>query len=302
MGFKLRKKESAGAGIRRVAREEIEDALEILEGKNADPEESVHELRKHFKKIRAILRLVRDEVGDEIYRRDNGAVRELGRGLAAARDASVRASAFDHLRSDSEKELPSDRVLPIRKTLAARRRAALGRLTRGSSLAAISRELDALRARVRAWPIRREGFSCFEPGLRRGYREGRKAGPDAYATREDDAFHEWRKRAKDLRYHVELLEPVWPEAMKDLEKSLHELTDRLGDDHDFADLRRALTTSPKIAPVDAAATVIELIDRRRSGLQAAARPIGARIYAEKPRAFGRRIGSYWDAWRSCPDE
>jgi CHAD domain-containing protein len=302
VGFKLRKKESAGAGIRRVAREEIEDALEILEKKNADPEESVHELRKHFKRIRAVLRLVRDEVGEDVYRRDNGAVRELGRHLASARDASVRASALDRLRSTYEKNFPADRVSPIRRALASRRRAALARLRRGSTLSSISRELEALRARVRTWPIRREGFFCLEPGLRRGYRQGRTAEADAYATREDDAFHEWRKRAKDLRYHVELLAPVWPEAMKDFEKTLHGLTDHLGDDHDFADLRRALTTSPKLAQADAAATVTELIDRRRSELQAAARPVGARIYAEKPRAFGRRIGSYWEAWRSCPDE
>jgi predicted GTPase len=91
--------------------------------------------------------------------------------------------------------------------------------------------------------------------------------------------------------------------MKDVEKTLHDLTDHLGDDHDFADLRRVLTTSPKLTEgADGVATVIELIDRRRSELQASARPIGARIYSEKPRAFASRIESYWNAWRSCPDE
>ncbi len=37
-------------------------------------------------------------------------------------------------------------------------------------------------------------------------------------SRTDEAFHEWRKRAKDLRYHVDLLEPVWPEVMENVEK------------------------------------------------------------------------------------
>jgi predicted GTPase len=91
--------------------------------------------------------------------------------------------------------------------------------------------------------------------------------------------------------------------MKDVEKTLHDLTDHLGDDHDFAELRRVLTTSPKLTEgADGVATVIELIDRRRSELQASARPIGARIYSEKPRAFARRIESYWNAWRSFPGE
>jgi CHAD domain-containing protein len=303
MGYKLKKNESTTAGIRRITREEVEEALELLEKKDTDIDETVHEVRKHLKKIRAVVRLVRDELGEKDYRRDNETVRGLGRRLASARDASVRASALDRLRAISESDFPSDRVSAIQKRLVSRRRSALGRLRRGSVLSAIARDLDALSKRVRAWPIRKEGFACLEPGLRRGYRQGRNAASRAYASRADEAFHEWRKRAKDLRYHVDLLEAIWPETMKNVEKTLHDLTDHLGDDHDFAELRRVLTTSPKLTEgADGVATVIELIDRRRSELQASARPIGARIYSEKPRAFARRIESYWKAWRSCPGE
>jgi hypothetical protein len=87
--------------------------------------------------------------------------------------------------------------------------------------------------------------------------------------------------------------------MKDVERELHDLTDRLGDDHDLADLRRALTGSRGLGK--GAVDVKRLIDhiaKRRAELQADARPIGARIYAEKPRLFSARVESYWDAWRS----
>jgi CHAD domain-containing protein len=303
MGFKLKKSESVGAGIRRVAREEIDAALELVEDRKADPEETVHELRKHFKKVRAVLRLVRDDLGEETYRRDNAAVRGLGRRLASARDAAVRVSALDRLRSEEEKDFPADRASALQRRLAARYRAALSRLRRGSTLGTMRRELEDLRQRVRAWPIHQEGFACLEPGLRRVYRQGRSGEKDAYATRADEAFHEWRKRAKDLRYHVDLLEPVWPETMKDMGKALHDLTDCLGDDHDFADLRRTLAESPAlVAGQEGVAAIIERIDGRRSKLQTAARPLGVRIYSEKPDAFSRRMESYWTAWRSCPDE
>jgi len=303
VGYKLKKNESANAGIRRIAREEIDEALELFEKKGSDPEETVHELRKHFKKIRAVARLVRDELGAEAYERDNASVRELGQRLASVRDSTVRVSALERLRSTYEKEFPAEETSPIQKRLASRHHAALGRLRRGTTLATIGRELEALRRRVRAWPLHQEGFSCLEAGLRRGYRQGMKGAAEAYASRTDEAFHEWRKRAKDLRYHVELLGPIWPETMKDLEKILHTLTDHLGDDHDFADLRSTLTTSTKLTEgAKGVTTVIELIDRRRSELQGAARPLGARIYSEKPRAFSRRIESYWEAWRSCPDD
>jgi CHAD domain-containing protein len=300
MAFRLKKNEGASAGVRRIAREAIDEAIEVLEDRKAEPAETVHELRKQLKKIRAIIRLVRDELGEKVYRRENRALRDLGRRLSAARDAAVRVSALDLLREKKDGgRLAADEVAPIRKRLAARRREAVRRVRRSAALPAIERELRNLRRRVRAWPLGKAGFSCLEPGLRRAYRDGRRAEVEAYAARTDEAFHEWRKRAKDLRYHVALLEPAWPDVMKDVEQALHDLTDRLGDDHDLADLRRVLNGSSALTKgSDGVARVFDRIAHRRSVLQADARPIAARIYSEKPKAFSARIAAYWDAWRS----
>ena len=71
MGYTLRKKESAAAGLRRIAREELDGALEELDGARGDSDELVHELRKHFEKVRSVLRLVRDEVGEETEGRED---------------------------------------------------------------------------------------------------------------------------------------------------------------------------------------------------------------------------------------
>jgi CHAD domain-containing protein len=161
---------------------------------------------------------------------------------------------------------------------------------------AFRRELGALRRRVRAWPLVNPGFGCLEPGLRRAYRDGKRSEAEAYAARTDEAFHEWRKRAKDLRYHVQLLGPAWSKPLEDLEKELHDLTDRLGDDHDLADLRQTLRRPRR--QTGHVGRVIDRIGHRRSELQADASPLGARIYAEKPRRFSKRIESYWDVWRA----
>jgi CHAD domain-containing protein len=299
MGFQVKKNESASAGVRRIARELADEAVDLIENKKEDPEDTIHELRKQLKKFRAVLRLVRGELGDEVYKRDNVAARDLGRKLSPARDAGVRVSSLESLQKTYPKEFPAEEMAPIRKRLEMRHRAAVRRVGGGPALPAIARELKALRRRVRAWPLAKEGYPCLEPGLRRVYRQGKKGEADAYVSGSDEAFHEWRKRAKDLRYHVDLLEPVWPEVMPNVEKTLHKLTDCLGDDHDLSDLRRILTTSPRLTRGSKSVTrVLELIDRRRSELQAEARPIGARIYCEKPKAFSARVGFYWDAWRA----
>jgi len=43
--------------------------------------------------------------------------------------------------------------------------------------------------------------------------------------------------------------------------------------------------------------LILLIDQRRNQLQAKAAAPGARIYAEKPKAFTNRMQTNWEAWR-----
>ena len=299
MAFRLEKKESASAGIRRIAREEIDDAIDLAEDRTADSAETVHELRKKFKKIRAVVRLVREPLGDRVFRRENEVLRDLGRKLSPARDAAVRVSALENLQARRGSGLSRADVTPLQRRLVARHRIAVARVRTPASMSGIAGELRDLRRRVRAWPLDEPGFACMEAGLRRAYRKGKRGASEAYESRTDDAFHEWRKRAKDLRYHVEILGPAWHEPMRSLEKELHELTDRLGDDHDLADLRRTLASAR--APTKdrkLVALVIDRIARRRSELQAKARPIGARVYAEKPKDFSARIESYWDAWRS----
>jgi hypothetical protein len=70
----------------------------------------------------------------------------------------------------------------------------------------------------------------------------------------------------------------------------HALADRLGDDHDLAVLAGWAGEH-----TDAGPELLEEVERRREALQAAAFELGARIYAEKPSAYVRRLRRLWDA-------
>jgi hypothetical protein len=59
---------------------------------------AVHEARKDLKKLRAVLRLVRDDLGDAVYRSENVRFRDAGRMLSGARDAHVRVETLAALR------------------------------------------------------------------------------------------------------------------------------------------------------------------------------------------------------------
>jgi hypothetical protein len=72
--FRLRDGERVPDGLRRIARAQLDMSIERLEG-HTDEEigAAVHETCKSLKRMRATVRLARDELGDELYRRENNA-------------------------------------------------------------------------------------------------------------------------------------------------------------------------------------------------------------------------------------
>ena len=63
--YRLKEDEPLPEGIARVARGRIDHAIDELRGKtDSTPVEAVHEARKDMKKLRALLRLARGELGD----------------------------------------------------------------------------------------------------------------------------------------------------------------------------------------------------------------------------------------------
>jgi hypothetical protein len=74
--------------------------------------------------------------------------------------------------------------------------------------------------------------------------------------------------------------------------------DLLGDDHDFAVLEEVLTAALGDNPDEARLDVLRALMRQRSvQLRDQACWLGRRIYAEKTKAFRKRIGHYWDTAR-----
>jgi hypothetical protein len=85
--------------------------------------------------------------------------------------------------------------------------------------------------------------------------------------------------------------------MKGQAKDAHLLSDLLGDDHDLALLRETLQNAGPALAVEVD-SVLALLDHRRAQLQTQAMLLGERLYAEKPKAFRRRMRAYWKAWRA----
>ena len=291
--FRLKVKESEADGIRRVAHGRTRDAMERLRDADADPIEAVHESRKDLKKLRATLKLVRPALGEEVYDRENARFRAAGRELSDVRDAQVRAGTLDGLAERFADDPPPGGWSTVRALVVGDNEVDEEELAGVRDR--VAAEIEESDAAVEEWPIAGDGFDLLRRGLKRAYSRGRKRFRDARDDPADKPLHEWRKRSKDLWYHLRLVSRAWPEVLKATADEAHELSDRLGDDHDLVVLTEHLAAEEPGLTSDQLAHVRGQIQARRAELQGEAFAYGERLFAEKPKRFVARIEAYWEA-------
>jgi CHAD domain-containing protein len=280
----------------------MDEALDLLRSKGGG-DESVHDARKAFKRVRSVLRLVRDEIGEKTYRRENRRFRDAARPLTEVRDAKALVEAMDKLAERSAHEAKSKFFAVVRKSLQADRGAIRRRVVEDErAIPAVISEVKVGRDRLRDWSIPHKGWSGLSGGLKETYKVGRRAFAAAEKVANPEALHEWRKQAKYLWHQLQLVEAMWPGVMEELAEEVHTLADLLGDDHDLVVLRGKLASSPdEFGGQARLEKLFDLIDRRRRELAAEAFALGQRLYADKPKDFTGRLRDYWRAWRANPD-
>ena len=297
MAYRLEREETVSAGLRRVVREQIESAVERLAGeKKATRDEAIHSSRKSIKKVRATLRLARRDMGESPLEHDR--LRDIAGRISEFRDALVVIATFDALKKKYAHEAGGVKLRSIRSGLARRKREAGGEKDTGPVVAAAAEILRKIAKRVAKWNLKSTGFAAIEPGLEETYRAGRRALAAARKDGSAEKLHQLRKRVKDHWYHVRLLEGLWAEMMDAYEKSLKDLEDWLGEDHNLTVLRDKIAVEPGFyGKQQDVALVFDLIARYQKELREKALPLAERIYEEKPREFTRRIKRLWNIWQ-----
>lgn len=295
--YRLKAKESTAEGLRRIALGRAEKALdELAAAKEGALTAAIHGARKDLKKLRAIVRLIRKELGQGLFRAENRRFRDAGRLLSESRDAGVKLETLAALRERFGDDLPD---VPSERWHASltRERDAAADTARGETASRIDqarRAIEAGRNRIADWPLGPGSWKLVGPGMRESYRGGRQAMKRVRKDPSAENVHEWRKRAKDLWYQLRIVRDAWPELLGETVDQAHELADLLGEHHDLAVLEKDLAARQDVGGRKAFKAAIA---RRQAELLTAALANGRRLYAEKPKAFGRRLERYWDAWR-----
>jgi CHAD domain-containing protein len=297
VAFELQKHEPLGEGIRRMAAEQLALAVGELTG-GGDPDQTVHNVRKRLKELRAILRLVRGGLDRRVFDRDNRALRDAARPLSESRDATVMVETVDMLGRHARRAVPPLAIARLHETLANRRDGIQRRIVGdGRHFAKLAKQLASMEERVARWGAGSLRWDTLAGGLHRVYRNGRNAMAAARGSEDVEDWHEWRKRAKDFRYQLEMLTPIDPTWIGPLAVQAKELGDLLGEDHDFAVLHDLVAeTYRDLLPPNQCAAVVKLIQAQRATRERKALKIGDLLYAGKPDRFVKCLGDRWDKW------
>ncbi|HTU26953.1 MAG TPA: CHAD domain-containing protein [Pirellulales bacterium] len=285
MAFGLKENESIAAGICRASRQQLKRANREMGELPGDS--AVHDIRKRFKRVRALARLVRASLGERRYRSSNKAVRDAGKPLAELRDAEATMGALERLVRRGRVSETAAKTL--RDELSAHYDVAREGSFEAESQDTIHGLLRKARKSVRKWKIGSAGWKAIEAGLTDTYEKAQQAFLAAAIDPSISNLHEWRKQVKYLWNEIEFIKRLRPRALGRLAGSLHRLGDLLGDDHDLAVL---VQTFEKSQAANKAAVVEELaplIHEQRRRFEQKAFRLGEQLFEPQVRQFVKQL-------------
>lgn len=298
MAYRLHRKDrSIEKAVRRIAREQIGKALNAIEDCE-DPAEPVHDIRKHCKKLRGLLRLVRGDFAG--YAQENAAFRDIAARLAGPRTAEVTLTIFDRLRDDMNGTAKGKALADYRAFLAEALTPDTPADTKAAALDECRALLEAAAQRARKWHLDDDGWSAIRGGLARSYTRGfdrfARLSADVSNDPSASALHDARKDLKDHWYHTRLLENLDPAKMRARARIAHRLTEAMGDHHDLSGFESALNAAGDPRHEELREILLVLARRDRAILEERMRELGAKLLTPAPDALVKDWHGLWKRW------
>ena len=297
MAYRFKLKEDLRDGVRRIAVEQMERALAAPHA-DSDRIVWVHETRKALKRTRSLLRCVRDALGDQRWRAENAALREIAVGLSTLRDRDVVHQTLTELTASGDADLAAALVwLETRFASETQPKADASDQTVSATIAEAREALEKARHRLSRLSVDGELPDLLALGLTRCQRAGRKALARLVLDPSEENLHELRKSVQTFQRQHTLAQAVWPEAQAVRIETARACAQMLGKAQDLAVLSGMVKAlRGRSRRERALADRILVTSRARQvQLREAVLPRVARLLAPKPKAMAGELITCWRA-------
>jgi hypothetical protein len=295
MGYRFDSRRSIKRNVRRIADHQLALAAALAARGDVNTDGAIHAARRHVKKVRSLIGLVRPALGrryDSVDRR----LRAANRLLAPVADGQAVLETLARVARRYANELPRDVAADIHSILVRRAALAHEEAVLNGAPDAVAALLRRTREGVGRWRLHETGFRGIAGGLERTIRKGRRSMAKAMASGRRDDYHAWRRRVKDRWLQTRLLQGRCGDRLAADERRLEELDGLLGECHNCAILSDALQADSTLPRSDSA-RCLRLLRRYERALRGAARQLGAKVYEDTPAQYVERVRGLWRSAR-----
>lgn len=279
----------------RISNYIISDSEKMIGEKDGDYDELVHSLRKKIKNLRAILKLLRSEVKNDFFKKNNFLLRDINR-----RSASIRNYfALINLVQSNLKEQQDIKLKETLDLLLTRLNSDFENIRDNTDYSTLfnhyKTQLQKYNQHLNDIDISNNRFSKIKNGLIKIYSEGKDLQALCIHDPSNDNLHEWRKSVKEFYYIIYSFIPIWKPVFIAFTKEVKTLSDILGDVNDYFELEHYIKTLTD-NPFDFT-NLYQLIESSSKYLIEQADSLGYKIYSLDAESFGELFKAYYTSFK-----
>lgn len=223
--------QNAGNKLTQVVLRQVEKAEYFCSAENISPNLAVHELRKTFKRLRALFRIYEHVPGSKakILRTD---IKEFGKILSPLRESYVNT----HLEKEltGKKFISEKKIKGIGEKLHRKNRELIDKRFREKS---ICKKIGSYFAGFESKLVETGGEKVSKAHVIREVYESYLTSFSLFSELPDqpspEEWHSLRKKLKRLFYQLDFIRLFHPRYFKPKSEQLNTINDQLGDDHDL---------------------------------------------------------------------
>jgi CHAD domain-containing protein len=295
-GFRIWKQEKIQTTYHRILAEQISHTLDLCHSAG-DPDDAVHEIRKSTKRIRALIRLYREETEAESYNRTYDNFRQISRKLAVYRVSKVNGDVLKNLVKSREGRPDSSQLNKLydswRRDHDQLIRQALDTRTLFDPVKQLL--LQEQERRIPDIPVSHH-FDTLAEAIRNTYHKARYKHRLAEREPAPEKLHELRKTVKCLWNQLTLVRPIWPSGLGPIIHQLDLLAENLGHDHDLHEFLLYQEIRDQSGLPVIPAYLLDNLKRKRKAFFRRIAFIAGRVFSERPSSLRLRLQAYYRAY------
>ena len=280
--------QDAGNRLISTLQKQTEKVAYFCGAENVSPNLAVHEIRKCFKRVRALIHFY-DENPDEFAQNYGQQFSAWGTFLSPIRESFVNTQIFEKSAA-GDILIPERKIRTVRELLSEKNRELLNKeFTQGDGLSVIRSFVSDFEGKLKSlepgWPTVKQLYTQLSVSFLNSYQIYGQAQVEPGA----EINHTLRKKLKRLWYQLDFVKFQHPRYFKLKSDQLNKITEQLGEDHDLYVFLDALKTDEYNFTPDELTVLENQVEHQRELNMLKLAPRLKQFFNETPEMFNQKL-------------